>query len=246
MSNEMNTSQLLWIASLVVDGYVLLPRILSGEVVDRIVIDLDEIFRQDATESVLRTDSGEIYGARNLLQNAPTFLRDLLGIASLWAEVEAILGPTCGLVRVLFFDKPPEQSWALPWHRDRTIAVRDNRLPSVEFTKPTTKVSVPHVEAPSWLLEQMLTLRVHLDPMTDANGPLKVLPSSHRGVEDRPVVTILGERGDVLLMRPLVSHCSNRSADDTTQRRRILHFEFAAIEQLPDGYAWHDYVTRNR
>src|SRR5437773_7908943 len=106
-----------------------------------------------------------------------------------------LLGPQFGLVRVLYFDKPPEQSWALPWHKDATIAVQNNRLPSEQFGKPTFKVGVPHVEAPEWLLEKMLTLRIHLDEMTDANGPLKVIPGSHHGDERGTPVTILGKRG---------------------------------------------------
>ena len=81
---------------------------------------------------------------------------------------------------MLYFDKPPGESWALPWHKDLAIAVRDNRLPSDHFARPTTKYGVPHVEAPAWLLERMLTARLHLDEVTDENGPLRVLPGSHR------------------------------------------------------------------
>jgi hypothetical protein len=148
----------------------------------------------------------------------------------------------------LYFDKPPEQSWALPWHKDMTIAVRNNRLPSEHFSKPTLKVGVPHVEAPQWLLENMLTLRLHLDDVTESNGPLKVLPGSHQsgkaaGSGKRIPVTILGGRGDVLAMRPLLSHCSNKSLPGTTLHRRILHYEFSGIPQLPDGYLWHDFVS---
>jgi ectoine hydroxylase-related dioxygenase (phytanoyl-CoA dioxygenase family) len=147
------------------------------------------------------------------------------------------LGGQAGLVRVLYFDKPPGQSWA----KDTAIAVRDNRLPSSIFAKPTTKAGVPHVEAPRPLLENMLALRIHLDDIIEENGPLKVIPGSHRGVETRAQQTLLAAAGDVLAMRPLVSHCSNRSHPDTKRHRRILHLEFAGTEVLPDGYAWHDF-----
>jgi ectoine hydroxylase-related dioxygenase (phytanoyl-CoA dioxygenase family) len=83
-------------------------------------------------------------------------------------------------VRTLFFDKPPGQSWALPWHKDLTVAVRDNRLPSPHFVRPTRKGGVPHVEAPLSVLEAMLTARVHLDAATEENGALQVVPGSHR------------------------------------------------------------------
>src|SRR5262249_11408360 len=137
-----------------------------------------------------------------------------------------------GLVRVLYFDKPPGQSWALPWHKDLTIAVRDNALPSERFGKPTRKAGVPHVEAPESVLAGMVTARIHLDDVTDENGPLKVVPGSHRAgkglaLADAEVRTVYAGAGDVLLMRPLVAHCSNRSLPETRRHRRILHLEFA-------------------
>jgi hypothetical protein len=45
----------------------------------------------------------------------------------------------------------------------------------------------------------------------------------------------------VLLLRPLVAHCSGKSHPDTERHRRVLHLEFAAAPDLPDGYAWHDF-----
>jgi ectoine hydroxylase-related dioxygenase (phytanoyl-CoA dioxygenase family) len=135
----------------------------------------------------------------------------------------------------------------LPWHKDLTIAVRANRLPSTHFTKPTTKAGVPHVEAPRAVLDSMLTARIHLDPVTEANGPLKVIPGSHRAgkglaLDTAPPRTLLAGAGDVLLIRPLLAHCSGKSHPDITQHRRVLHLEFAASGLLPDGYAWHTFL----
>ena len=223
------------------DGFVVIPAVFSAEQIDTILAELADAFANDANGSTLRSADGTIYGARNLMQLWPA-VADTWGQPPLLQLLSELLGPDFGLVRVLYFDKPPEQSWALPWHKDMAIAVKDNRLASSHFSHPTKKIGVPHVEAPEWLLEQMLTLRLHLDDITDENGPLKVVPGSHRGSEERPPVTVLGERGDVLLMRPLLSHCSNRSMEGTTRHRRILHFEFSGVEALPDGYAWHDYV----
>jgi ectoine hydroxylase-related dioxygenase (phytanoyl-CoA dioxygenase family) len=149
---------------------------------------------------------------------------------------------------VLYFDKPPGRSWALPWHKDLTIAVQDNTRPSTHFGKPTRKAGVPHVEAPLELLQRMLTVRVHLDDITEENGPLRVIPGSHHTgktvqLGETPPQSILTERGDVLLMRPLLVHCSNTAQPDTTRHRRILHLEFAATPELPDGYAWHTFLA---
>ncbi len=135
----------------------------------------------------------------------------------------------------------------MPWHKDLTIAVRDNRLPSSHFAKPTRKAGVPHVEAPRAVLESMLTVRIHLDDATMENGPLKVVPGSHRtgkalALDLAPSACVLAQRGDVLLMRPLLAHCSGKSHPDTERHRRILHLEFAVSPELPDGYAWHDFI----
>ena len=80
-------------------------------------------------------------------------------------------------VRILFFDKPPGHSWALPWHKDYTIAVKRHGVEGT-FTKPTTKAGVPHVIAPFEILDRMLTVRFHLDDMNEDNGPLRVLLGS--------------------------------------------------------------------
>ncbi len=198
---------------------------------------------QSGPGATLQAQDGSIYGARNVAQLWPA-------AATLWRRpplqrlLSAVLGPRCGLVRILFFDKPPEQTWALPWHRDLTIAVTDNRLPSTNFRKPTVKAGVPHIQAPREVLENMLTLRVHLDDVTDENGPLRVIPGSHRdGPADRPPVVIHAAAGDVLAMRPLLLHCSHRSHPETRRHRRILHLEFAGAPELPDGFAWHQFIS---
>jgi ectoine hydroxylase-related dioxygenase (phytanoyl-CoA dioxygenase family) len=128
-----------------------------------------------------------------------------------------------------------------------TVAVRDQTLPSEQFRKPTLKAGVPHVEAPCTLLERMLTLRIHLDDVTDENGPLRVVPGSHRSGKEtvaspaEPAV-IHARSGDVLAMRPLVSHSSGASTPGTHRHRRVLHLEFAGCEELPDGFRWHDFI----
>lgn len=222
-------------------GFAVAPAVFSGQQIGAILADLQAVLAADATGSALRTAEGAIYGARNVLQLWPASL-------DVWKEppipvlLKEMLGPEHGLVRVLYFDKPPGQSWALPWHQDWAIAVRDNRLPSEQFSRPTLKAGIPHVDAPDWLLGKMVTVRVHLDDMTAENGPLQVLPGSHRGESARPAEAILGQRGDVLFMRPLLSHCSHGSLPGTPRHRRVLHLEFSGVEALPDGFAWHDFI----
>ncbi len=234
-----------WTNSLRDDGFALVPAVFSLRQVAEIWSELACAFASDTTGSTLHSMDGSVFGARNLLRLWP-------GVAEAWKQrplpllLRETLGSGFGLVRVLYFDKPPEQSWALPWHKDLTIAVQSNRLASEQFRKPTTKAGVPHVEAPEWLLQQMLTVRIHLDEVTDENGPLQIVPGSHVGIKAAgrfPQATIRAQAGDVLLMRPLASHCSNKSIAGTVKRRRVLHLEFSGVRELPDGYVWHDYAS---
>lgn len=247
MAHRTSASPLRQVSQFERDGYIILPGVFADEAVAAMIGSLETVFAGRAgTESSIRGDEGTIYAARNVLELWPD-AANVWRVPSLTQCLTAILGSRFGLVRILFFDKPPQQTWALPWHKDLTIAVRDNRLPSRHFSKPTRKAGVPHVEAPLSVLESMLTARIHLDEATEENGPLKVVPGSHRTgkaltLDLAPPARILAKSGEVLLMRPLLAHCSGKSHPHTTLHRRILHLEFAAAADLPDGYAWHDFI----
>lgn len=228
-------------------GYAVLPGIFAFAETSALAGQVEETLMRDRQGSALKTADDTLYAARNLLELWPA-VKDVWRRPPLPAVLDNILGPQFGLVRALYFDKPPERTWALPWHKDLTIAVRDNRLPSQHFQKPTTKAGVPHVRAPQGLLENMLTLRIHLDEVTDENGPLLVIPGSHQtDLPTRPrtlaPVKILVLSGDVLLMRPMLDHRSPCSHTGTTRHRRLLHLEFSGWPTLPDGYAWHDFIA---
>jgi ectoine hydroxylase-related dioxygenase (phytanoyl-CoA dioxygenase family) len=228
------------------DGFCVLQQAVDALTVARLRAAFDHAF-EDTSHSVrARSSRGHVYAARNLIDSIPA-VKTVWQTAALLQYLRVQLGSDFGLVRALFFDKPPDRTWNLPWHKDTSIAVIDNARSSPWFSRPTIKAGVPHVIAHDDVLRQMLTLRFHLDDVTDENGPLRVIPRSHVGSDSvgaglDHAVTIHAAAGDVLVMRPLISHASGSSVEGTHRHRRILHLEFAATPTLPDSYEWHRFV----
>jgi ectoine hydroxylase-related dioxygenase (phytanoyl-CoA dioxygenase family) len=156
-----------------------------------------------------------------------------------------VLGDHCRPVRAILFDKTPETNWALGWHQDRTIAVKQ-RVAVNGFEIWSVKSGMPHVEPPFELLSGMVTLRVHIDPVPASNAPLLIAPGSHklgRVAEDdvRDVVrrcgtvSCLAEPGDIWLYATPILHASEAAVAPT--HRRVLQVDFS-VEQLPGGLEW--------
>ncbi|WP_244624413.1 phytanoyl-CoA dioxygenase family protein [Sphingomonas sp. So64.6b] len=164
---------------------------------------------------------------------------------SLGALAARTLGSGCRPVRAILFDKTEATNWALGWHQDRTIVVRERRE-TPGFGPWTVKAGLIHVAPPADLLAGMVTMRVHLDPVPADNAPLLIAPGSHRFgriaegdidavVERCGTIACLAERGDVWLYATLILHASEAATRPT--RRRVLQIDFAA-DNLPGDLDW--------
>jgi len=150
-------------------------------------------------------------------------------------------------VRAIYFDKSSDANWLVPWHQDLSLALRAHaEVPG--FGPWSMKDGIPHVQASAELLEQMLTVRLHLDDADASNGALRVLPGSHRFGRlsadripqlrrEQPDFLCAVWAGDALLMRPLLLHASSRSTHP--RHRRVLHIEYAGFD-LPAELKWHE------
>jgi Phytanoyl-CoA dioxygenase (PhyH) len=133
------------------------------------------------------------------------------------------------------FDKTPQANWKVSWHQDRVVPVAD-RIDEPGFENWSVKAGVLHVTPPGHVLEQILSVRLHLDDASVDNGPLRVIAGTHRlGVlHESEIKTISNgygaavvpaSRGDGIVFRPLLLHAS--SSSPRPQNRRVLHIEFA-------------------
>jgi Phytanoyl-CoA dioxygenase (PhyH) len=176
---------------------------------------------------------------------APRVIADLARHPALTEIAQQINGERSRLVRVMTFDKTPAANWFVPWHQDRTIAVAA-RADVPGYSQWTIKDGALHVEPPAAVLEQMITLRVHVDDCGADDGPLEAIEGSHRyGRLDKVAIEALSAdgtqrlclaaRGDILAMRPLCVHRSQRARKPS--RRRVLHLEYAATP-LSAPLAW--------
>lgn len=172
-------------------------------------------------------------------------LRDVLAATALPGRVAEVLGPGARPVRAFYLDKTPAENWALAWHQDTTLAFAEP-MDVPGFTAWVNKAHFFHAQAPGEVMAGMLATRLHFDDADAATGCLKVLPGTHRlgklddaGVAEAAArvapVTVPARRGEVLLMRPLLLHGSDRATDP--KQRRILHLEWAAFDP-PGGLRW--------
>jgi ectoine hydroxylase-related dioxygenase (phytanoyl-CoA dioxygenase family) len=224
------------------DGFQISKSVLEHSECDLLSAGLTPLFEQQQKAS-----KNKIGGLRNLLRSSSRVLQ-LSKSDILLSILEQFSGSPAFPVRAIFFDKNPEANWKVPWHQDLAIAVAD-RIETPGFSGWSIKDGAVHVHPLEEILENMVTVRLHLDDCDASNGALKVLPETHRygklGAaeiqkwmgDNEPVVCELS-KGDAMLMRPLLLHAS--SLAERPKHRRVLHIEYAT-QELPNGLKWLDH-----
>jgi ectoine hydroxylase-related dioxygenase (phytanoyl-CoA dioxygenase family) len=215
-------------------GFAVVPGTLEAEEIDRLVA------------AAVRAAAPSRAGIRDLFAAAPEVC-ELAGAPAVRGAAASVLGPACFAVRAILFDKTPRANWKVPWHQDLTIAVRSRRdVPA--YGPWSTKAGIAHVQPPVAVLERMVAVRVHLDRCGPDDGPLRVIPGSHRAGRLGPgeieelrarvkEVVCEAERGGLLAIRPLLLHASSPAR--APGHRRVIHIEYAAAE-LAGGLEWRE------
>ncbi len=221
------------------NGFAIVESVLD----EATVSDLSELF-----DKVLGLQTLPSAGIRNALQRCPE-LRRILRSDAVAKLLSRFLSKSAFAVRAILFDKTPEVNWYVAWHQDTTIAVQSrHELP--DYGPWSEKDGVPHVRPPVDVLRRMVALRLHLDPCGETNGPLRVIPGSHRdgllSAEEianlsnkSQAVSCTVDRGGCVVISPLIVHSSSKATNPG--RRRVLHVEFADTE-LPEPLDWYERV----
>lgn len=182
-------------------------------------------------------------GTRNLLEE--DWCRSLAARLRVEAGLSGLIPSGSAAVQCTFFEKSRDGNWLVPMHQDLSIPVAE-RVEVEGFRGWSEKEGGIFVQPPDDLLAGMVAVRLHLDPCGPDDGPLRVVPGSHRhgrldaegfaaARRESPEVACLAAPGDALAMRPLLLHASSRSTG--AGRRRVLHFLFGPVD-LPPGLRW--------
>ena len=122
-------------------------------------------------------ENGSLAGVRHLMSDP--FVSRLAVDGRLLAITEQISGQKLVPYKATLFQKTGKANWLVAWHQDTALPVE--AVPNGGDWGPTSvKDGITFAHAPARALSKILALRIHLDASTKNNGPLRVIPGSHR------------------------------------------------------------------
>jgi len=177
-----------------------------------------------------------IYGVRNIPEDFDT-VRTLAHSAQYALWLKQLLIADAFPTRGLYFDKLDGANWHLTWHQDLAIAVK-KKFDTEGYHGWSMKEGVTHVIPHLPIMENRIAMRFHLYDCGIENFGLNILSGSHRHgklsrqdltqwTEDHTAVSYTRNKGDILIMHPLVLHASSPAISPT--HRRVIHIEYATL-----------------
>lgn len=195
----------------------------------------------DSSKNTFRK-SADLFAIRQFLKEIPE-INSIIFNQRFETLVQQFFGEGYFVVKSIYFDKPEQSNWFVAYHQDLTISVdKKEQLPGYENW--TVKQGQFAVQPPLEILEQMFTVRIHLDDTDENNGALKVIPGSHlKGISRLAVLDLSIEKetsckvssGGAMIMKPLLLHSSGRTINNS--KRRVIHIEFSK-QELPAELNW--------
>lgn len=219
-------------------GFAVINSVFTDREIEKIAETIQKT--DSSTENFRKSD--DLFAVRQFLKEVPE-VKGLVFNENVKTIVRELFGGKYFAVKSIYFDKPETSNWYVAYHQDLTISV-DKKLEMQGFGPWTTKKNQFAVQPPLPVLENIYTIRIHLDDTDEHNGALKVVPGSHAKGIYRPETIDWNteteeichvKKGGVMIMKPLTLHGSNRTTDG--RRRRVIHIEFSDTE-LPQELQW--------
>jgi ectoine hydroxylase-related dioxygenase (phytanoyl-CoA dioxygenase family) len=216
------------------DGFALISHVLTQADCDTVAAELDRA-------------PADSPGTRCLLSHA--WCGSLAGQLCQHPSISSLIPPGWVAAQCTYFEKSLARNWLVSVHQDLSIPVSE-RVEHPSLSGWSEKEGSLYVQAPVDLLQQLVAVRLHIDPCGPDDGPLRVVPRSHllgrldaeeaaRARRATTEVNCLAAPGAALVLRPLVLHSSSKLKGNS--RRRVLHFLFGP-RSLPHGLRWQHQV----
>ncbi len=222
-------------------GYAIINNVYKDEEISCI---LKTIEKSDSNNDSFRKTK-DVFAIRKVLNEIPE-IKPYIFNKNLKKIIKSIGDENFFVVKSIYFDKPETSNWFVAYHQDLTISVK-NKKEINEYSNWTKKQDQFAVQPPLKILENIFTIRIHLDTTTKENGAVKVIEKSHllgiyrpelidKSKERETICEV--EKGGIMLMKPLTLHSSTRTTNH--KRRRVLHIEFSN-SKLPENIEWSEY-----
>lgn len=220
------------------NGFSILTNLYTDNEVNEILTCIENV--EQGENSFIKTK--DLFAIRQLIKNIPE-LSELLFNEKLTELISSLSDLKYFLTKAIYFDKPSQSNWFVAYHQDLSISV-DQRVDLKNYVNWTFKKGLYGVQPPIKILQDTITIRIHLDETNKDNGALKVIPKSHLNgiirvdsknwnIENELICEV--KKGGVMLMKPLTLHASNRTIN--RKKRRIIHLEFNN-HNLQDPLNW--------
>ncbi|MDV6167282.1 phytanoyl-CoA dioxygenase family protein [Flavobacterium sp. DG1-102-2] len=225
------------------NGFTILENIYTKEETEQIIKIINEA---DTTADTFRKSSN-LFAIRQFLKEVPESISYIMNY-NLITMVRQLFGNEYFAVKSIYFDKPGESNWFVAYHQDLTVSV-DKKQETEGFGPWTVKQNQFAVQPTLDVLENIFTIRIHLDETDENNGALKVIPGSHNKQIYRPEtidwskeseVNCNVSQGGIMIMKPLLLHSSGKTTNNA--RRRVIHIEFSN-KSLPNDLQWAEYIN---
>lgn len=220
------------------NGFTIIKNIYSDPEIEQILLTIDQA---DKTNETFRKSS-DLFAIRQFLKEIPA-TTNLVFNNNLKSIVRQILGNNYFVIKSIYFDKPENSNWFVSYHQDLTISV-NKKVELENFGSWTSKQNQFAVQPPLDIMENIYSIRIHLDDTDENNGALRVIPKSHLKKIYRPEtidwtteteITCNVSKGGIMIMKPLILHSSSRTTNN--QKRRVIHIEFSN-QELPKELKW--------